>query len=424
MYLQHSVELGKKKMSFFKKSKSFKVSERDPTYKVRYLGNVQTSMMMKGDGCVDKPVKILWDNYTKNAPMGLDMKLTVCAAGLKAHTKEQGLTEYRAHRISYCVAHPKYPKLFVWVYRHEGKKMKVELRCHAVLCKTEEKAKAMAVLLHDKLSLALSEFLREKTRSQNSRLTLQRTNSLPSSSSHNRMGFAGVPLRKKMLSTGQNFKPSVDKSSSAPKLGAISEDREPEVLGDEKDIGDSIFDEDIDENEEDDTAIFRVAHESRHSRRRSKDDTELNRLISENKESKDVDVMFDVEIGNDIAELKKDEKVQFLLNNQESDDDDSSHGSESGFSEQESRETGSAGSGSWADSGIENDTLSADLEDGQVPSDHSDYFKNKKQDTFQSNNCDHNLSAEIDKLALNPETTISSIIQRSDEEKKFAKVQP
>ncbi len=107
-------------MSIFRKSKSFKISERDPTYKVKYLGNVQTSMM-KGDGCVDKPVKVLWENYVKNAPTGLEMKLKICASGLKAETKQQGLTEYRAHRISYCVAHPKYPKLFVWVYRHEGK---------------------------------------------------------------------------------------------------------------------------------------------------------------------------------------------------------------------------------------------------------------------------------------------------------------
>ena len=382
-------------MSIFRKSKSFKVSERDPTYKVRYLGNVQTSMM-KGDGCVDKPVKILWDNYVKNAPTGLEMKLTFCAAGLKAHTKEQGLTEYRAHRISYCVAHPKYSKLFVWVYRHEGKKMKVELRCHAVLCKTEEKAKAMAVQLHDKLSLALSEFLREKTRSQNSRLTLQRTNSLPSSTSHKKMGFTGVPLRKKMLSTGQNFKPSVDKSSSAPKLGAISEDMEPEILEEiDEEEGNHIIDEDIDE--ENDSEVFQVAQESRHSRRRSKDDSELNNLVEESKQSKDV--IFNVEIGNDIEELKKDEKVQFLLNNHDSDDDDSSHGSESGFSEQESRETGSAGSGSWADSGIENDTLSGDLEDGSASSDHLDDNKDKKQKTLMNNNCDVNhLSAEINKL--------------------------
>jgi hypothetical protein len=96
------------------------------------------------------------------------MKLTITSSGLTAFTKEQQITEYRAHRISYCIAHPKYPRLFVWVYRHEGKKMKVELRCHAVLCKTEAKAKALAVQLHEKLKFALKEFCREKTRKQNS----------------------------------------------------------------------------------------------------------------------------------------------------------------------------------------------------------------------------------------------------------------
>ncbi len=201
------------------------VSEKDPTYKVKYLGNVQTALM-KGEGCVDKPTAVLWNNYSKNTNVGLDMKLTVCSTGLNALTKEQGLTEYRAHRISYCIAHPSYPRLFVWVYRHEGKKMKVELRCHAVLCKTDEKAKVLAVQLHDKLSLALSEFLKEKTRRQNSRLAIQRTNSCPSSAS----GISGVPLRKMFLNTGHNFKPSVDKSSSAPKLGSITEsiDEEPD----------------------------------------------------------------------------------------------------------------------------------------------------------------------------------------------------
>ncbi len=317
-------------MNFWKsKSKSFTVSERDPTHKVRYLGNVQTTMM-KGEGCVDKPVKILWDNFVKNAPTGVEMKLTICGAGLKVHTKLQGLTEYRAHRISYCVAHPRYPKLFVWVYRHEGKKMKVELRCHAVLCKTEEKAKAMAVLLHDKLQLALSEFLREKTRSQNSRLALQRTNSMPS------MGFTGVPLRKKMLSTAQNFKPSVEKSPGAPKLGAISEDLEPEIVEEDEDG----------EEEEEDASLFQEAHETRHRRRRSRDDSGLN--------------FINVEIGNDIEELKNNEKVQQYLANQDSEEDEDGSSTESGFSEREmrepeadeARETGSAGSGSWTDSGI------------------------------------------------------------------------
>ena len=213
-------------MSIFRsRKKSFKISEREPVYKVRYLGNVQTALM-KGDGCVDKPTTVLWNNYMKTQNVGLEMELSVCSSGLKAVTKEQGLTEYRAHRISYCIAHPKFPRLFIWVYRHEGKKMKVELRCHAVLCKTEEKAKAVALQLHEKLTFALTEFMKEKTRRQTSRLALQRTNSLPCSKS----GISGLPMRSKFLSTGQHFKPPVDRSPSAPKLGSISEDQEGEVI--------------------------------------------------------------------------------------------------------------------------------------------------------------------------------------------------
>ena len=75
----------------------------------------------------------------------------------------------------------------------------MELRCHAVLCKTEAKAKAVALQLHEKLSFALREFQREKLRKQNSRLTLQRTNSLPKAGSV-------LPLRKQLLSTANNFK--------------------------------------------------------------------------------------------------------------------------------------------------------------------------------------------------------------------------
>ncbi|ESO82128.1 hypothetical protein LOTGIDRAFT_55984, partial [Lottia gigantea] len=200
--------------------KNLNISERDPCYKVRYLGNVQTAMM-KGDGCVDKPVGTIWNNYMRSSHAGLEMKLNITGSGLKAHTKEQGLTEYRAHRISYCIAHPSYPRLFVWVYRHEGKRMKMELRCHAVLCKSEAKAKAMAVQLHQKLSFSLKEFQREKIRKQNSRLVLERTKSLPIANSV-------LPLRKQFLSTGTNFKPPISKSNTAPRLGSITENHQDE----------------------------------------------------------------------------------------------------------------------------------------------------------------------------------------------------
>ena len=213
-------------MSIFKTRKKFRISERDPVYKVRYLGNVQTALM-KGDGCVDKATAVLWNNFAKSGgTVGLDMDITVCVAGMKALTAEQGLTDYRAHRISYCIAHPNFPRLFVWVYRHEGKRMKVELRCHAVLCKSEQKAKQMALNLHEKLTFSLNEFMRDKKRRQNSRLTLQKTNSLTSLPANT--NTYGTSLRQRMLSAGSKFKPSIEQSPTAPKLGKITESFEEE----------------------------------------------------------------------------------------------------------------------------------------------------------------------------------------------------
>lgn len=37
--------------------------------------------------------------------------------GLKAFTREHGLTEYWANRITFCDADPDYPKVFCWIYR-------------------------------------------------------------------------------------------------------------------------------------------------------------------------------------------------------------------------------------------------------------------------------------------------------------------
>lgn len=300
-------------MSFlvWKKKRTFVINDKEPVYKVRYLGNVQTSMM-KGDGCVDKPVGMLWNNYLRSSSPGIEMHLAITASGLKANTKEQGLTAYRAHRISYCIAHPNYPRLFIWVYRHEGKKMKLELRCHAVLCKTEVKAKAMAVQLHDKIGAALSEFLREKKRRQNSRLTLQRTNSFPRISSF-------VPKRQQMLSSGQNFKPPVCQSNSAPKLGSISEgsEEEEELTPEELEELDGVLDLTTSETNTVE-ALTLVGHNSTPS-----EDT--NYLV---------DGIINLEMGNDIDELKRDVAVQFCLMQSDSDDESA----ESGFHEQDSKD--------------------------------------------------------------------------------------
>ncbi|XP_061194450.1 protein FAM43A-like [Saccostrea echinata] len=300
-------------MSLFGWRKNLSISDKEPTYKVRYLGNVQTTLM-RGDGCVDKPVTVIWNNYVRSSHPGLDMKLTISSSGLRAHTKEQGVTEYRAHRISYCIAHPKYPRLFVWVYRHEGKKMKLELRCHAVLCKTEAKAKAMAVQLHEKLKFALKEFMREKTRKQNSRLVLQRTNSVPQSGEV-------LPKRTQILSAGKNFKPPISKSNTAPRLGAISEDTEQDEALEEESSSD-IDDSDDEKSESDTVKALNLTKgpEAVSSCESGYDGLEM--LVPR---------IIDLEIGNNLEELKNDNDVQYCLMNGDSDDESS----ESGFHEQD-----------------------------------------------------------------------------------------
>lgn len=90
------------------------------------------------------------------------MRVRVCPSGLKATTRQHGLTEYWSHRITHCSAPQNYPRVFCWIYRHEGRKLKHELRCHAVLCAKETIAEEIcntlkvtfrfyAILFHQKV---------------------------------------------------------------------------------------------------------------------------------------------------------------------------------------------------------------------------------------------------------------------------------
>jgi len=277
------------KNKLFSKKRSVNVSDYDPVYKVVYLGNVLTPWA-KGDGCCDKPLATLWKNYCSNVKHDIYMKLTICNSGLKAITREHGLTEYWAHRITFSYAHPQYPRVFCWIYRHEGRKLKQELRCHAVLCSKESKAVEAANQLSARLVSALNEFRREKRMRQNTRLLMTRsqchpplplesscTDSAPStdpavmssesttsssissasssSTSSSRSGSPSsvnssstcssetvsifhrrthnnclIPARKKHLVKGQaNFRPPLERSKSAPRLTSIDELQEDEI---------------------------------------------------------------------------------------------------------------------------------------------------------------------------------------------------
>jgi len=215
----------------FGKRKKFEVNTAEVTYKVHYLGNVLTSMM-KGEGCVDRPVTTLWENHVRcNGASGLKMNLTLTQGGLRVDTAESGVTHYYGHRIHYLIAHPIHPKLFVWVYQHVGKNLKTELRCHAVLCRRATHAKLIAFVLGERLERTLVEYKREKRRQQNARLLKTQ-----------------VPLRTKTLSTTNKYKPSVQHSMySAPKLGDLIEEDEFEEE-EEQDLKEiSVYEETLDE---------------------------------------------------------------------------------------------------------------------------------------------------------------------------------
>jgi Phosphotyrosine interaction domain (PTB/PID) len=210
----------------FWNKRSLSITESDPVCKVIYLGNVLTPLA-KGEACVEKPLSTLWNNYCANVKHDIDMKLTICNSGLKALTKEHGLTEYWANRITYCVAHPSHPKVFCWVYRHDGRKMKPELRCHAVLCASKDKASRMAQLLTTKLTVALQDFRREKKIRQNARLSL-----------------VEIPIRKQLLVKGlANFKAPLERSKSAPKLTSIVEENKDENEDQDEDDEDQESDD-------------------------------------------------------------------------------------------------------------------------------------------------------------------------------------
>ncbi|EEB10923.1 fam43, putative [Pediculus humanus corporis] len=190
------------------------ITAEDPTYKVSYLGNVLTGLA-KGEGCIEKPLNTLWKNYNESLKPSIQMKIKVTQSGLKAVTKDHGLIEYWSHRITFCTVPPEFPNIFCWIYRHEGRKLKQELRCHAVLCSKESVASKMSDTLKTRLTQALVEFKRDKLLRQNARLSL--VNSVYDNPS--------LPKRKILLSTGcHNYKPPIERSKSAPKLMKVSDD--------------------------------------------------------------------------------------------------------------------------------------------------------------------------------------------------------
>lgn len=235
-----------RKLKFWNK-KSFQVNQYDPSFKVIYLGNLGMQICSKDESCLDKPLSTLWNNYLVNMKTEIVMRLTICNSGLKAITRQHGLTQYWSNRLVYCCSHKNYPRIFSWVYRHEGKKMRQELRCHAVFCPSPEKAAKMVTMLNQRIACALQEFRREKKS--------RGVNIVNSISSSNHKLPRKIPLRRQILEKGSaNFRPPLERSKSAPKLTSILEedyDSDDDDSQDEFEYEESFGDRDDDDDDDD-----------------------------------------------------------------------------------------------------------------------------------------------------------------------------
>ncbi|XP_043926431.1 protein FAM43A [Protopterus annectens] len=280
--------------SMFKsKRKKVRITSEDPTYTVLYLGNA-TTILSKGEGCTDVAVGKIWGK-SELGKHGTKMKLTISSQGIRmVHVDEKAKRPghlYLLHRITYCVADPRLPRVFAWVYRHELKHKAVMLRCHAVLVSKPEKAQAMALLLYQTSATALAEFKRLKRRDDARHQQQQLVGC--------EHGVPLVPLRKLLLLNGQCcYKPPVERSRSAPKLGSITEDlageEEEEEEEEQRQAGDLECEDilDIDYREEGGSTPGCDGKQ------------ELSQLISD---------LGELSIGNDVQVLKADLRVMRLL---------------------------------------------------------------------------------------------------------------
>ena len=239
-------KLLKKKVTNRGGKQSADFSERDPTYDVIYLGNVLTPLA-KSVTCMERSLEVLWNNYAQNqqkhhrwspsssqssppssgvatsrndqkaSKKDSQMTVTVTSAGLKVYTERHGLTEYWTSRTTCCFVHPRYPRLFCWVYRRRHRDtLTEELRCHAALCAKDKHATILADVLHLRLVQALQEFLREKRLRASSSSTAELVTHATTSS-------ARQMFRQRAES---NFRPksTSDAIGSHAKLESISEE--------------------------------------------------------------------------------------------------------------------------------------------------------------------------------------------------------
>jgi hypothetical protein len=134
-----------------------KITDKDPVFKVRYIGATET-FVASGKGCAQVPVQKLWDNAGEEKDLK-KVSILITVTGITLRDLEKKKSEerhYRIEDISFCNADTIInDRLFSWICKNPETK---KLDCHAVLCSSKEKAKSMALVLSRAFQIAYKDW--------------------------------------------------------------------------------------------------------------------------------------------------------------------------------------------------------------------------------------------------------------------------
>ena len=142
---------------FNKLKESAKITEQDPTFKVRYIGYLET-YVASGKGCTNLPVQRLWDNSAEERYLKR-VQLKIRTDGIHMNyldDKKEPERLFKIENISFCnVESIVNDKIFSWICKDEEDS---PILCHAVLCSNTEKARAMALVLSRAFQIAYKDW--------------------------------------------------------------------------------------------------------------------------------------------------------------------------------------------------------------------------------------------------------------------------
>lgn len=155
-----------------------KITDQDPTFKARYIGNAET-FTASGRGCTTALVQKLWDNSEEERYLKrVQLKITVFGIHMKNLDKKKEPEKlFPIENISFCnVDTVVNEKLFSWICSDNDTKM---LYCHAVICSSGEKAKAMSIVMSRAFQIAYKEWKSSQIKVRRQSEKYSRSQSLP-----------------------------------------------------------------------------------------------------------------------------------------------------------------------------------------------------------------------------------------------------